>query len=449
MNTVRFSFAWLCAVMVVSFCGVSPRVSAQPTWQLIRSGDIRSLAGNSTGLFCIQAIAQERGFRYLTLRSNDNGVNWSMLSTPTIIQGPFQVGAIGATMYAGGFMSSTTSGILRSLDNGLSWFEPSGLPRLSGPGTLIGTNYFGGNSAVSFLSFAGWQPGVTALSYRSLDGGSSWQPMRLPPMAVEVPLNAALFTSSGVFIGSNGVRFSSNNGQTWSDRNTGLPTTTFTSGGTSTTLVNAVFALCMVGNTMFALTATENFTVPQVYVSTNNGESWTSVSNGLPRPVSLSPRSMVALGNTVYVGTRGQGVFASSNNGLSWSPLNNGLPSESVTIATMSIINNNLYIGTATGLYRLNMGTSVQKDAEHFALRLFPQPTADAATLEYTLSAPSVVETSIVTLLGTTMLTLPKTQQSSGVQRMQVDVQTLPVGMYLVQVNIGGQRATVPLQVVR
>jgi len=104
--------------------------------------------------------------------------------------------------------------------------------------------------------------------------------------------------------------------------------------------------------------------------------------------------------------------------------------------------------GDVTSTITLLVTLSVRV-AEEYSMKVSPQPTADAATLEYTLSAPSVVETSIVNTLGTTMLTLPKTQQSSGIQRTQLNVQSLPVGMYFVRVNIGGNIATLPLQVVR
>ncbi len=104
--------------------------------------------------------------------------------------------------------------------------------------------------------------------------------------------------------------------------------------------------------------------------------------------------------------------------------------------------------GDATSTITLLVTLSVRV-AEEYSMKVSPQPTADAATLEYTLSAPSLVETSIVNTLGTTMLTLPKTQQSSGIQRTQLNVQSLPVGMYFVRVNIGGNIATLPLQVVR
>jgi len=165
-------------------------------------------------------------------------------------------------------------------------------------------------------------------------------------------------------------------------------------------------------------------------------------------PTSGSPGTLVTITGTNFTGTTlvAIGGRVSAFTVVSPTTITATIPSGIPAGATPILIvtQNGQVTSTITLLVTLSVRT-----AEEYGMKVFPQPTADAATLEYTLSAPSVVETSIVTLLGTTMLTLPKMQQSSGVQRMQVDVQTLPVGMYLVQVNIGGQRATIPLQVVR
>ncbi len=63
-----------------------------------------------------------------------------------------------------------------------------------------------------------------------------------------------------------------------------------------------------------------------VWVSTNQGTSWTDISTGLP---DIPVHSLVidpANSNTLYVGTE-TGIYQSTNGGTSWSSFNSGMPS--------------------------------------------------------------------------------------------------------------------------
>ncbi|HQF29438.1 MAG TPA: hypothetical protein PLD36_12545, partial [Bacteroidia bacterium] len=61
-----------------------------------------------------------------------------------------------------------------------------------------------------------------------------------------------------------------------------------------------------------------------VYISANNGISWTAVNNGLPPVVAV--RSLAVSGNNIFAGTLNSGIFLSTNNGNSWTAVNSGLP---------------------------------------------------------------------------------------------------------------------------
>ena len=58
-----------------------------------------------------------------------------------------------------------------------------------------------------------------------------------------------------------------------------------------------------------------------VFLSTNNGDSWNEVNNGLTK----SPIYTIAVsGLNLFAGTA-SGIFISTNNGDDWIPANNGL----------------------------------------------------------------------------------------------------------------------------
>ena len=52
------------------------------------------------------------------------------------------------------------------------------------------------------------------------------------------------------------------------------------------------------------------------------GATWTQVNEGL---TNLSIRAIVMAGEALFAATLGGGVFLSTNNGDSWIPINNGL----------------------------------------------------------------------------------------------------------------------------
>lgn len=72
----------------------------------------------------------------------------------------------------------------------------------------------------------------------------------------------------------------------------------------------------MIGTNLFA--GTNGSLYPQyngVYLSTDNGSSWTAVNSGL---TNTSILSLAVMGTNLFAGTAGSGVYRSTNNGASW-----------------------------------------------------------------------------------------------------------------------------------
>jgi hypothetical protein len=143
-------------------------------------------------------------------------------------------------------------------------------------------------------------------------------------------------TSSGnnIFAGTSvpyGVFMSTNNGENWTS--TSLPGYT-------------VWSLAANGNNIFAGTESNG-----VFISTNNGTSWTQTS--------LNNRTVYTLttnGNNIFAGTESNGVFISTNNGTNWTqtPLNNR------TVKSLAINGNDIFAGTLTyGVYKNWIQTSL------------------------------------------------------------------------------------------
>ncbi|HUU28477.1 MAG TPA: hypothetical protein VM123_11755 [archaeon] len=150
-------------------------------------------------------------------------------------------------------------------------------------------------------------------------------------------------SGTNLFAGTyeDGVFLSTNNGTSWTEVNTGL---------TNTVILALAVSPDSSGN-LFAGTGDGG-----VFLSTNNGTSWTEVNNGL---TNTSVRALAVSGTNLFAGTGG-GVFLSTNNGTSWTEVNTGLTNTGVNHNGLAVSGTNLFAGTFDGgvFLSTNNGTS-------------------------------------------------------------------------------------------
>jgi photosystem II stability/assembly factor-like uncharacterized protein len=149
--------------------------------------------------------------------------------------------------------------------------------------------------------------------------GATWQP--LPPTYPTTILHhfGGLLTLPGsgsdYLAGSNnGIFRTSDNGDTWSWSNTGMPGTTIRD-----------FARNADGSAIYA--ATFSF---GVYKSTNNGFTWTAANNGLTN-LETAVLEYDTVNDVLVVGTN-QGLFFSNNGGASYTELTNPWPGAQMSV---------------------------------------------------------------------------------------------------------------------
>jgi len=144
-----------------------------------------------------------------------------------------------------------------------------------------------------------------------------------------------VFNSSGhIFVGADeGVVRSTNDGDEWIEINNGL----IDNDCKRSYLVNSLAINS--SDHIFAGTAKPSWGDSKVFCSTNNGENWISKSSGLPgdRINSLA----INLKGHIFAGTTSSGIYRSMNNGDSWIEINTGLPIKPVYCLG---INSNDYI---------------------------------------------------------------------------------------------------------
>ncbi len=310
------------------FASSSPLLAQWVQTNGTRGFQIQCFAGSGTNLFA----GNYDGGVFL---STNNGKNWTAVNsgmTGSIVQSLVVSpnGTGGTNLFAG-----TSGGVFLSTNDGTSWTAVnSGLTDTSVNALAVSPNGTGGTNL-----FAGTQDGGGV--YLSTDNGTSWTATSsgilktiydasryISVWAITVSPNGTGGTN--LFAGTdNGVYLSTDNGTSWSAVSTGLPSTVVYQ-------YSIVHSFAVVGTDLFAQTWGGN-----IYVSTNNGTSWTRADSGLANTL---VQSLVASGTNLFAGTYGDGIFLSTNNGTSWTAASTGIPSTVVQV--LAVYGPNLFAGT-------------------------------------------------------------------------------------------------------
>jgi hypothetical protein len=186
-----------------------------------------------------------------------------------------------------------------------------------------------------------------------------------------------------------------------------------------------------------------------VFLSTNNGTSWTAVNTGL---TSTNVHALAVSGTNLFAGTRGGGVFLSSNNGISWTAVNAGLTSTFVRALAESGTNlfaasgSNIFAGTHDGgVWRRPLSEMitdvVQGGSEMptgYALQQnYPNPFNPTTTIKFELPQTSEVRLSVYDLLGREVSVVVNEKRNAGVHEVKFDGTGLSSCVYFYRIQAG------------
>ncbi len=99
-------------------------------------------------------------------------------------------------------------------------------------------------------------------------------------------------------------------------------------------------------------------TTAQIYKSMDAGDSWQPTAQ---QPLASSELiRLFSHENTLYLGTRGNGIFYTTDGGQSWKTMNNGLSGFATRVTGFAALGDSLYAGTeGSGVYVLNLQNPV------------------------------------------------------------------------------------------
>lgn len=241
--------------------------------------------------------------------STDGGDSWSDIT------GPSNINCLTVSPSGNPYLGVTHLGVWWTLNNGATW---SYNQITHNPHTGLGASIY----AIGIDS----QGHIYTPSFRSFDGGSSWQEIDPPSIATTF----AFGVQNKIFIGTyDGVHLSTDNGTSWTARNSSIENIHIT-------------VLKIDSNSGLYAGSLED----GIFYSSDDGITWTSRNTGLG---SLNINSLeIASNGDVYAATQDQGIYRSTNQGLSWTAINGNLPD--LHVRTISInANSELFIGTEAG----------------------------------------------------------------------------------------------------
>jgi hypothetical protein len=155
-------------------------------------------------------------------------------------------------------------------------------------------------------------------------------------------------------------------------------------------------------------------------------------------PYSGDVRTFAASGMNLFAGTYGNGVFLSTNNGTSWTAVNTGLAN--TLVYALAVSGTNLFAGIdSSGVWKRplsEMITSVERLLTdlptHFSLEQnYPNPFNPATTISFRLPSASFVSLKVFDVLGREVSILLVDELSAGTYTHQWNATGLASGVYV------------------
>ena len=389
--------------------------------------DLSTLVASAAGIF----KTTNRGSAW---QESDDGIVYSSIQS---------LASANTNIYAG----TAYGGLFLSTDGGNSWQRKNNGMNAQ----LIDAIATTGDKVFAAGSFGGM--------FLSRDSGDSWSQINGDVFSTYQTAGALLADSNFVIAATGSSLYrTTDDGSTWIQIDSGLPSQTFRALASST---GAIFALGdnayrsidngdswmqidSVGYAESIATDGSNVVIhcPEGFLqSTNDGESWELISSQLD---SLDIVSLV-ITNSIYVAyaqnnvpSQDFGVFISLDQGKTWTKTEDGLDGH--ILNPMIQVGNYIYGGTQWGgVFRTTTPSIVESTNNDLELnpQLYPNPSTGACTLVYQVDGESFIQVAIYDVAGNQVRVVSSEYEGEGQHTISLGTESLPSGNYVCQVRVG------------
>jgi photosystem II stability/assembly factor-like uncharacterized protein len=361
-----------------------------------------SLSKNNSPVYCFASKDSNlfTGTVYGVYHSTDTGTTWTSVNSGLMFPDYVQALLIkGNDLYAG----HNGGGVSRSTNNGMTWTGGTDGTACVFALASIGSDILDGQEGVGPYA----APGI----FLSTNNGINWltrskgmpidSDFYQPPSIISFAVNDAnLF--AGTF--DDGIFFSIDTGLNWNAMNGGLVRE---NGG------DIIYSILATDSSLFAGTASG------IYRRRIHDTAWTALNSGLPQNTSFL--TLVQFGTTIFTGTDSGAILLSTNDGNSWINVSDGLVSP---VNALAVFGTNLFVGTETSgvLYRplSDFGISAVSEpprASAVTIRSYPNPLSQSTTISFTSPSSGYADVTIVNALGMEVARLFSGELAAGEHR--------------------------------
>lgn len=264
---------------------------------------------------------------------------------------------------------------------------------------------------------------------RSTDLGTTWK-----SLGTSNGLSSDFFDIGTIGLGSKGRAIAANQGITG-----GLAYTTADTGKHWSRVLSAgtdIGAVCMINPTTFLAAVGTS-----VKRTTNGGGSWSTVGSLDGWRCS----AFLAMGDTVYAGTVGNGLWASFDRGISWIAWGGPILSKRTITRIISTADAHVIVGTDSGLFITapeDAIVSATSNSRAFWCSVYPNPAHSQVRIVMHSPAPGPAQVKIVDTRGVVVTILHDIRSVSDDHIYEWNAEKIAAGTYYCVATCNGQMTT-------
>jgi hypothetical protein len=188
-----------------------------------------------------------------------------------------------------------------------------------------------------------------------------------------------------------------------------------------------------------------------LYRTRDNGKTWSRL-----KPPTDNVLCLTAYANFLFAGGRHWGIWVSTDEGTTWSDDNTGLPStEDITVTSIAVdttyftqnFEDWMYLTTPDKVYSSSViythaSAPRVTPGNVLGLNNSPNPFSTRTQIGYHLPESTSTLISLYSLLGQKVWEQPSRVEQAGEHTVEIDLSGQPAGVYCMRLQAGGERVT-------